>query len=566
MKNRNPIARFHLESALTIAMLLVLAACGSPTGPTPPALPGTPQGLNITTDGDGNSTLSWSSVSEADSYKVYHSSDGIAAYSEVSTTTGISYLLPFYGWYEVSAVNEAGEGAKSAGVERVEPATPNGPVATPTFTVPAGTFDEAQSVEIVCATGGSTIYYTTDGSTPIVGTSSIYATAIAVDPGDTTTITAVAAAADYSNSDAAVGTYHVRTWEVVGTAGFSGGEVSYLSMAINSYGTPYVAYRDEISQKAIVKYYTGTAWMTLGGAEVSSGPAFYISMAIDSANSVYVAYYDNDADRAGKATVRKYSFGGSLWTTIGGEGFTAGPALYISIAIDNAGTPYLAFLDGSDPLTRANVLYYNAGSWQSLAATRPSPGLISGASLVIAHDGRPYLAYIDGESGDKASASVFSGGDWSGIGGTSISSGSVGSISLALDHDGTPFVAYKDNGATASGKASLRTFNGSAWEFVGSEGFTPSTADFTAVRVDPGDSDSSTDDIVYMVFKDNQASATGKPSLMRFISSEWTYVGTPGIGVGLVLNGLDLAITGGSPYVAFGDGSCSGKVTVMVYR
>ena len=39
-------------------------------------------------------------------------------------------------------------------------------VATPTFSVPAGTYFEAQSVELTCETDGATIYYTLDGSDP----------------------------------------------------------------------------------------------------------------------------------------------------------------------------------------------------------------------------------------------------------------------------------------------------------------------------------------------------------------------------------------------------------------
>lgn len=52
-------------------------------------------------------------------------------------------------------------------------------VATPTFSVAGGNYDEAQSVTISCATGGATIYYTTDGSTPTSG-STAYSTAVNV--------------------------------------------------------------------------------------------------------------------------------------------------------------------------------------------------------------------------------------------------------------------------------------------------------------------------------------------------------------------------------------------------
>ena len=61
--------------------------------------------------------------------------------------------------------------------------------ATPTFSVPAGAYSEAKSVEINCDTDGATIYYTTDGTTP---TSSSTAYSSAIDITTTTTLKAIA--------------------------------------------------------------------------------------------------------------------------------------------------------------------------------------------------------------------------------------------------------------------------------------------------------------------------------------------------------------------------------------
>ena len=51
-------------------------------------------------------------------------------------------------------------------VEFVWEKIPESIVEDPTFSVPAGTYFEAQSVELTCATDGATIYYTLDGSDP----------------------------------------------------------------------------------------------------------------------------------------------------------------------------------------------------------------------------------------------------------------------------------------------------------------------------------------------------------------------------------------------------------------
>ena len=68
-------------------------------------------------------------------------------------------------------------------------------VATPTFSLEAGTYTETQNVEISCATEGANIYYTTDGTDPTED-SYLYISAIEID--ETTTIKAIA----YLNGEA----------------------------------------------------------------------------------------------------------------------------------------------------------------------------------------------------------------------------------------------------------------------------------------------------------------------------------------------------------------------------
>jgi Legume lectin domain/Chitobiase/beta-hexosaminidase C-terminal domain len=76
--------------------------------------------------------------------------------------------------------------------------------ATPTFSVPAGTYTAVQTVSISDATSGATIHYTTDGTTPTTS-STEYTGPIAVD--STETLEAVAVVGDPTTSAVARATY-----------------------------------------------------------------------------------------------------------------------------------------------------------------------------------------------------------------------------------------------------------------------------------------------------------------------------------------------------------------------
>src|SRR5205814_7011230 len=77
-------------------------------------------------------------------------------------------------------------------------------VAAPTFSPPSGTYSQPQSIAVNDTTGGATIYYTTDGSTP-TKSSAMYTGPITVTP--TTTLKALAAKTPMADSIVATAIY-----------------------------------------------------------------------------------------------------------------------------------------------------------------------------------------------------------------------------------------------------------------------------------------------------------------------------------------------------------------------
>ena len=85
---------------------------------------------------------------------------------------------------------------------------PQHDVEAPTFSPVAGTYAEAQSVTISCATEGADIYYTLDGTDPDMN-SEMYENTITVS--ETTTIKAVAYDGNDTPSNIATATYHINS-------------------------------------------------------------------------------------------------------------------------------------------------------------------------------------------------------------------------------------------------------------------------------------------------------------------------------------------------------------------
>jgi uncharacterized repeat protein (TIGR02543 family) len=86
--------------------------------------------------------------------------------------------------------------------------TINGAAATPSYSPVAGTYTSTQSVTISSATGGATIYYTTDGSTPTTS-STVYSAPVSI--AVTTTLKALATASGYTNSAVQSGTFTINS-------------------------------------------------------------------------------------------------------------------------------------------------------------------------------------------------------------------------------------------------------------------------------------------------------------------------------------------------------------------
>jgi hypothetical protein len=339
-------------------------------------------------------------------------------------------------------------------------------------------------------------------------------------------------------------------WVNVGNAGFSAGIADTTSLALDSSGTPFVAFKDGgNSDKATVMKFSGTGWETVGTAGFSAGDAYDTDLAFDSSGTPFVAFQDKG--NSGKATVMK--FNGTTWETVGTAGFSAGAAYDTSLALDSSGTPFVAFQDKGTS-DKATVMKFNGTGWETVGTAGFSAGGDYDTSLALDSSGTPFVAFLDGDNSYKVTVMKFNGTGWETVGTAGFSAGGADYTSLALDSSGTPFVAFRDGGN--SDKATVMKFNGTGWETVGTAGFSADVAYHTSLAFDSSGTP-------FVAFQDKGNSY--KATVMKFNGTTWETVGSAGFSAGMA-GYTDLVLdSSGTPFVAFKDEGNSWKATVMKF-
>lgn len=285
-------------------------------------------------------------------------------------------------------------------------------------------------------------------------------------------------------------------------------------------------------------------WDTIGNANFSAGITLYTSMAIDNGGTPYVAYQDGSVHL--KATVMKYN--GSNWVNVGSPGFSDSTAEYLSFAMDRNNVPYVAF--GDDIYGNVTVMKYDGSNWIDVGSPGFGTAIMTGGNwLTIDSGGTPYVAYSTGVV-PKATVMKYDGSNWVYVGTPGFSAGEAQYITIAVDRNGTPYVSYRDY---ANGDAiTVMKYDGSNWVNVGSPGFSPTGVALSSLAIDSAGTP-------YVAFKDNGDS--NKATVMKYDGSNWTYVGSRGF---TYLGVTDVVLTidkNGTLYVALSDDI----MTVMKY-
>lgn len=334
-----------------------------------------------------------------------------------------------------------------------------------------------------------------------------------------------------------------NTWDVVGKAGFSADKIYYTSIGFNG-ATPYVAYGEgsNVQSKVAKLNAAGTDWEQVGKTAISVYPTTYIKLAFNG-TTPYIAYEDNRQN----ATVKKLNAAGTDWELVGTAGFLQGLPTYLGFAFNN-GVPYVASVDGSDH-SRATVMRLNSAGtgWEKVGQSPISSASVTFLNLVF-NGNTPYVSFSDNSYFLKPLVMKLNaaGTTWEPLATLGISLGYASAMNLVMNGN-TPYVVYRDNGN--SNKASVMRYNTSTsrWEYVGNPGFTPQISDISKIPLAFAGA------VPYIAIAD--FSQGDKISVMRLnaAGTGWETAGPAGFSTGKITNPISLAVSGGTPYVVYGD-------------
>jgi len=261
-------------------------------------------------------------------------------------------------------------------------------------------------------------------------------------------------------------------WMTVGLPRFSESQAWYVSLNFYN-GVPYVAYEDGANGNAVtVMKFTGiteenpTGWVFVGTPDFSDADVDFISLSMDSNGTPYVAY--DDGANGNAATVMKFTGitneNLSGWTAVGQKAFSDGGIMYSSLFIYND-IPYVAYEDLANSyavtvMKFTGITEENPTGWEVVGTKGFSGSQADFVRISIDSNGNPYVAYGTPflENGHRIAVRKYNGENWILVGTPELMpEGQADYTSLALSSSGVPYVSFSDEGNNS--KITVMKFN-----------------------------------------------------------------------------------------------------------
>ena len=254
-------AEFHGDCGVNLTVIELwnpagLSTCATPTFSPAAGSYSSPQSVTISTT-TGGATIRYTTNGTTPSSTagtVYSSAVNI---SSSSTLQAIAYKSGYTNSLLASGVYTIGSGSTCA---------------TPTFNPAAGTYGSAQSVTISTTTGGASIRYTTNGTTPSSTSGTVYSSPVSISA--QCTLQAIAYESGYTNSSVASGVYTIMPtsgmllWlraDAITGINNGGSVTTWTDQSGNGNNAVYENPNGEVAPTYVTNVYNGMPVVRFGG-------------------------------------------------------------------------------------------------------------------------------------------------------------------------------------------------------------------------------------------------------------------------------------------------------------
>lgn len=326
------------------------------------------------------------------------------------------------------------------------------------------------------------------------------------------------------------------TGAVSGNLGINGRVVTTPLITVNpKTGLPFMMYTEPSSSASISFWNSAIGKWTPVGSEGFTGPTYSYSIAFDTTGKSFCVF----SDLNGILTAKE--FNGSSWVNTGSPDITSGAATgFNSMSVSKSGTPYVAFSVYDGVKSKAQVKKYT-GTWQTVGSTSLSLGNASHTRIVVSESGTPFIIFSDDSLGGQAVVKKFDGTNWINVGGPSLGAEKAIFTSIAIDAHDTAYALFTN---PDNGRMVVKKNIGSLWEPVGSQ-FNDSIEGGGSVGLDLAG-------FPYVTYPD--PAHEHKASIKWFNGTAWNYLGTPGFSAGRATKPVITFDKNNNLYVAYTTG------------
>lgn len=249
-------------------------------------------------------------------------------------------------------------------------------------------------------------------------------------------------------------------WEAIGPVGFSAGNAAHHDVVLDSMGNPVVAYADNVNGGISVMHWNGTGWASIGplGFNGTYPSGLRLGLAPDFKP---VIAYKTPINIEDYYRINVVSWDGTTWNNVGQF-----PGVWargrMGFALDSWGYPTLGFHNTS--IGGSVVMRWDGTTWSQLPPLSSASSNSYFGDLILDAQDRPIVA-------TNGAIRHWDGTGWEMM--VSYWSGASSFVRLALDEHNDVVLGGLDYG-----RASIRRWNGSYWQSVGSERLTTSFSDF----------------------------------------------------------------------------------------